>query len=506
MTCPSCGAEIADPDGIYCSRCGRPLGSSEGEVTERLAGPETDRDLSIPEADDGAPNPRPSAVTTDTTQTAEGTARPEPTAARTEETHRADVPPEDSTRSPSAAAMATEMVASLRRALGAGRWTEAASAASMGFLAVLGVGALFVGLLKLVDPTFGTDRSPLWVLTRVVIAGLASLGIPFEQGGAGDAILPMGTLVLVAWALIWAARTIVASRGGRRSGERALDGAKVGVPFGLLCWIAALVFRLREGVDTGVDPSLALVIGALWGGLFGAAGGLLAERSPRSTPSEDSDVDRPGPLKEGVMAGATMLLTAVVAAMAAALIFVIVNLIVGRDLRLTAGDAVAVVILLVAFAPNIAVGTLAFSMGTPVEFVADSLGVGFRTDFSLFEAGSSGPEWSLYLAVLIPLSACLFGGYAARRRTNHPHKMIEIVAVAAATLSISLSFLVYIGNLSLERVLVGQGNLLVLAPDASAAFFLALVWAGVLGIIGWKVAESQPRPAQDPSDSRSSKV
>jgi hypothetical protein len=58
------------------------------------------------------------------------------------------------------------------------------------------------------------------------------------------------------------------------------------------------------------------------------------------------------------------------------------------------------------------------------------------------------------------------------------------------------------GSLSLERGLLGPGNLLVLAPDASAVFLLSLLWAGVFGVVGWKVAEPPTRPDQhDPSES-----
>jgi len=495
MRCSSCGAEVADPEGVFCSRCGRPLVVDGADATEETGAPESissDVRAGATRSDEPVPEGR---VTEEVVPG--GDTRPVEGA-----------PPENSARAPSAAVMATEMAGSLGRTLRSGRWPESASAAAMGFLAVLGVGALFVGLLKLIDPTFGSDRNPLWVLTRVVIAGLASLGIPVEQGGVGGSILPMGTLVLVAWALVWAARTVVASGPAQSSTERALQGARIGAPFGILCFIAALVFRLRDGVDTGADPGLAFVIAGLWGAVFGAAGGLLAGRSSRSAGAPIRALG-PGPLREGVLAGVTMLVSAAIAAMAAALIFVIVDLVTGTDLRLTAGDAVALVILLVAFAPNIAVGTVAFSMGAPMQFVADSLGVGFRRNFSLFGLGDSGPEWYVYLVVLIPLFACLFGGYSVRRRTNHPTKMVEIVAVAAGVLSIGLSFLVYVGTLSLDRGLLGPGNLLVLSPDATAVFFLSLLWAGVLGIVGWKVAESQPRSEQhNRSDStdRSSKV
>jgi hypothetical protein len=613
MRCPSCSAELADPEGVFCSRCGRPLQSSEDVATEALRVPasshpdmvenldDSDRAPDEPTrseqgpiaparpeqsspSDDAPDEPTRAAQNSDSDRGPDQRTPPErmrgidhprestgagvsesaartpsdddtPPAARTpgdddtqpaartprdDDTQPAartsgdDIQLEHSPRSQGAAAMATEMAGSLRRALRSGGWAEAASAAGMGFLAVLGAGALFVGLLKLVDPSFGSGRSPVWVLTRVVIAGLASLGIPIEQAGVGGSILPMGTLVLIAWALVWAARAVVAAGDGRASGEQdgrrrasgeqdgkqrasgeragkqrgsgelASQGAKVGAPFALLCCIAALIFRLREGVDTGADPGLALVIGGLWGVLFGAAGGLLADRSARRAIASPKGlrVGAGGPPIEGVMAGVTMLVSAAVAAMAAALIFVIVDLVAGTDLQLTAGDGVALAILFVAFAPNIAVGTVAFSMGAPVQFVADSLGVGFRTDFSLFGWGGSGPEWYVYFAVLIPILACLFGGYSARRRTRHPARMIEIVAVAAGTLTIGLSFLVFIGTLSLERGLLGPGNLFVLAPDASAVFLLSLLWAGALGAVGWKVAESQPRPDQHDEESR----
>jgi hypothetical protein len=504
MRCPSCNAEIVDPQGVFCSRCGASIASSEAETTELPdEGPAARADDTVadtaapgvpdarpsPEATNASPSGTPPADTSIDVEGAAATSESESTGPETaaDETPLPDVPPQG------AGAIAAEMVVSVGRVLRSERWIEAASAASMGFLAVLGVGALFVGLLKLVEPTFGSGRSPLWVLTRVVIAGLAALGIPIESGGIGGSILPMGTLVLIAWALIWASRTVVAAGGHREGAERAIEGAKVGAPFGLLCCVAALVFRVREGLVTGADPGLALVIGGLWGAAFGALGGLLADGTARRTGAADRRVARlPGLVREGLLAGTTMLVAATVVAMAAALVYVIVTVATGSELQMTAGDAAAVVILLVAFAPNIAVGTLAFSMGAPIQFVADSLGVGFRTNFSLFGWGGAGPEWYLYLAVLIPLLACLFGGYSARRRTSHPSRMIEVIGVAAGSLSLALSFFAFIGALSLERGLLGPGNLLVLAPDSSAVFFLSMLWAGIFGVLGWKVADSYP--------------
>jgi hypothetical protein len=508
MTCQWCGAAVADAEAVYCSRCGRPLGSDDAVVTERIEGETPTQEVPAPStparteervAETPEAVPRKSSPTTATSEATDENA-PEPESAD-------DDRPRTGKRARANTAMATELVVAARGALRSGRWPEATSAAAIGFLAVLGVGALFVAVLKLFDPTLGAGRSPLWVLTRVVIAGLASLGIPIEQVGLEGAILPMGALALVAWAATWAARTVVARSGVVTTGARVVEGLKMAPPFALMCCIAALLFRDRDGLDFGADPGMALLLGGFWAAVFGAAGGLLAGGSMTSAlRSLRSDANSFSVFEEGWMAAMTMLVGAAVLSMAAALIFLIIDLTTGADVPLTAGDAIAIIFLLLVFAPNIAVGTAAFSLGAPIRFTAETFGAGFSVDYSLFGWNGAGPEWYVYLAVLIPFMACIFGGYSARRRTRNPERVFEVVGIAAGVFALALSLLVYIGALSVDRGFLGRGNLLVLAPDAAAVFFLGLLWAGVIGALGWRIADGQPGWPEPDEPARRSEV
>jgi hypothetical protein len=387
--------------------------------------------------------------------------------------------------------MVGEIVGAVRRALAAGGWGPVSSAAALGFLAVLGVGAAFVAVLKIYDPAFGIGRDPLWVVVRIVISGLASLGIPIEQVGASGAILPLGGLTFVALVTVWAARNVVGKSSASSAIERMAQGAKTGVPFALLVFAAAIVFRVQEPAEVGAVPGAAVLIGGLWGSLFGAIGGALAKNHHRALTSVVEGVDRYRATREGVVSGAIMLLAGAALACATTLIILIANLAVGSGVALSWGDALAIVFLLLAFAPNLTVGTLALTIGGPVTFVAESLGVGVERTFSLLGWGAEGPHWYLYPLLLIPLSVCLFGGYVARRKTADPSRYLEIIGIAAASFGGLLAVGAYLGGVSLDRVFLGEGNLLVLRAAPGPAFFFGALWAAAAGTIGWKLAESQ---------------
>jgi hypothetical protein len=461
MRCRECGFEVTDADAAFCARCGAALGPADAERTDRLDAKTGSRTV----------EDRRRAATR--------------SAARLGDTTR------QSARSGGGAQRAARIGAGARRVFQAGGWPGAVQAATFGFLAVLAVGALFVGTLKIYSPSFGAGRSPVWVLTRIVIAGLASLGVPVEQARAEGSIVPLGALAGIGWALTWAARNVVATGAARPAGERAAAGAKAGVPFGLMCMVAALIFRVRDGVEVGALPSVALVFGAGWGALFGAAGGLAA-----GVPGAEllRSVDpgrgrRPG-LTEGLRAGVTMLGAGGVLAAALALMILIWELARARGVALSGGDAVALVFLMVVFAPNIVIGTLGFSLGAPVGFVAKTLAAGIGTEISLFAWGGAAPPPAAYIALLVPLGAGLYAGFAARRRTTHPRRQLEILAIAAVTFAAALALLTMLGNISLDRVFLGAGNHLVLGADAATVFVLAILWAGAAGIAGWMIADS----------------
>jgi hypothetical protein len=455
MRCSSCGSEIADPEAAFCSRCGAPVAARDAEATDVLR----------PEETPGAGTRSP---------------RPEPTV---------------ETKAPvgaGATAMAGDMAHALRSSFVSGGWPQATSAAVLGFASVLAMGALLVATWKLAFPDFASGSSPLTVLTYIVIAGLMCLGVPVEQAGSGSSLLPLGALAVIAWVIVWAGRRYVVAAAATSPKQRALEGAKLGAPLAILCFLAAVIFRLR-GEDVGADPALALMLGAVWGALFGAVGGLTTEgrvtdlvtgRLPGLSIGSSY-------VREGLLAGATMLAAAALLSMAGVLAYLIVALVAGGGVDPTVGEAIALLIVLAIFAPNLAAGAAAFSLGAPTVLVASSFGVGIEREVSLLGWGDVDPAWYLYVALLIPLVACLLGGYVARRRAERADKPLEVLGIAAATFAVVLSLIVYVGTLNYSAGALGEGSLLVLRPSAGAVFLLALLWGGAAGYAGWKVADGQ---------------
>lgn len=386
--------------------------------------------------------------------------------------------------------MVAELVAAFRRALVDGGWGRASSVAGLGFLAVLGVGAAFIGVLKIFDPSFGSGRGIPWVVVRIVVSGLASLGIPIQQVRGEGAVLPLGSLFFVAWTLVWAARN-VAERSAAAVSERIVQGLKIGVPFALLSFVAAIVFRVRDTAEVGANPAAALLIAALWGSFFGAIGGATAGGGLRRLIASRRAAPRHRILTEGVTSGLVMVIAGSALACATVLVGLIFDLAAGSDLALSAGDALAIVFVVVVFAPNLTAGALAFSSGAPIAFVAQSLGVRVERDFSLLGWDAGGPEWYFYPLLLIPIAACLLGGYVARRRSADPRRFLEVMGIASCSFGVMVAAFAYLGGVSLDRAFLGEGNLFVLRADPGPALFMSVVWGAGAGALGWKLGEAQ---------------
>jgi hypothetical protein len=97
---------------------------------------------------------------------------------------------------------------------------------------------------------------------------------------------------------------------------------------------------------------------------------------------------------------------------------------------------------------------------------------------------------------LIPVCACLLGGYVARKRSVDPSRSVEVIAIGACAFALAVALLAFAGGVSLDRVFLGQGSLLVLKSNPSTAFALAFLWAAVLGAAGWKLADGQTNVAE----------
>jgi hypothetical protein len=199
----------------------------------------------------------------------------------------------------------------------------------------------------------------------------------------------------------------------------------------------------------------------------------------------------------GVQTGAAMLIVAFVAASAAVLLWIIVALARGSaPASFGVGDAIGGLLFLAAFLPNVLVALLALSLGAPVEVGAKlrlgGRGLGPLESFSLADWGAGSAPWFLWLLVLIPLVACLLGGYAARRNADDSARLVEVLAGAALTFSIPLAVLAALGDARLGAGLIKPRGFAHVAPDAVTVLLLAAMWAAALGLAGWRIAESQP--------------
>jgi hypothetical protein len=399
-----------------------------------------------------------------------------------------------------------ELFAALRRSLAADGWLDACKAACVAFLAALCAGAVLVVAAKLGHPRLGAGANPISVLTAVVILTLGSLGSPITIGAVEVRALPLGALAVVGWAIAWATAQIVAARGVSGSRAAALEGAKTGIPFALLSWVAALVFRYRSPVTpVAAGAGEALAAGVAWGCLFGALGGWAAvgPAGRRATDLLERLRRRSQAAYEGVAAGAVMLLVASLAAAAAVGLWALLSLVAGATPRPpSAGGIVAGLIFVVAFLPNLAASLLALALGASVEVGArvylQGRALGPVRQFSLIDWGGAATPWYVWAFVLIPTFACLLGGFAARRNSVAPTRVPEVLGAAAAAFALPLAAVAALSPARLGAGLLFRRGFAHVAPDAWATLFWALLWAAVVGFVGWKVGEAQQTPAGPP--------
>lgn len=457
MHCPTCGAEITDPLAAFCPRCAAPLGAEEAEATTKLE----------------VPAPRDSPTST-----------------------LAEVPVVDKAPTEHREGPALQKLAEARDRLDQGGWLDVIAAAGLGFLVLLVVGGVLALAAKLNFPDLGGGADPLSAFNAVVIAGLGSLGVPVVIDGLVVYALPLGAALVIGLGIMWAVRT--ASRDSSFSTVlgAVTQGAKVGIPFGFLCWFFALVFRVRGQHPVASDAGAALLAGAFWGALFGALGSIRIMETLRAAVGRVTSGlrARDRTAFEGATAGGVMLVALAVGAAGATLLWIIVALAKGAPGKhFGAGDAFAYVIYVVAFLPNIVGAIAAFSFGAPLDVGAKvDLGgklVGPTREYSLASWGTGDPAWYLWLLVLLPIVACVAGGFVARRRATDPKSMLPVLLIASSVLAVTVTLLAAIGPLRLAGVTKGSGYAAV-APDVVVLFVFSFLASGVLGFLGWKLAET----------------
>jgi len=440
MRCPECRKDVDDGSATVCPHCGASLRGREGEATDRL-------DRGRLTADAGT----------------------EP------------APPEQNSGAPLAA-------------LAAG-WPEAAVAALTAFLAVLLVGAVMLLAAKFQNPNLGSGADPVSVLVSIVIIALGSLGVPIRIDELEISVLPLGALVAAGATIAWATAAHL-RRNGTAGDRPGIEAVKIALVFALLCLLAALLFRFGGTHSVSADPFRALILGLGWGGAFAALGTLHADQGVRAwlRATLQRVRSRSASLYGGLLGGGAMVAISALLAAGAGLLWLIARLATGGPSRaFGVGDAAAGLLFILAFVPNILVAIVTVSLGAPIG-VGARLTFGGRVagplrDYSLFDWPGGAP-WYAYLALLLPVAACLTGGYVARRRSPGV-SVVKVLGFAAITYSVSLVVLARLGRARLGAELVTERGFGLVAPDVGFVFLLALVWATLLGYVGWRLAEAR---------------
>jgi hypothetical protein len=385
----------------------------------------------------------------------------------------------------------------VRRSLATGGWADAALAGILALLAVLLVGAVLLVAAKIQSPNLGAGAGPVSVLTAIVILALGSLGTPVHVDEIVVSALPLGALAACGVAIAWAAGQFIEKREAHSIKERALEGAKLGLPLAVLCWVAALIFRFGGDHTVAANAPWALVLGGVWGALFGALGAACSGSGVRALVGRGAALfkERNRAVFEGVVAGGVMLAVGTVLGAGAALVWLIASLASGGpSAGFGVGDAVAAAIYIAAFAPNIVTVVLAVGLGAPIEFGAQvtirGKLAGPVRELSLWDWPGGAP-WFAYLLVFVPALACVIGGFVARRSAPPGSRPHEVLGVAAATFAVTLAVLAWLGRARLGAELVTERGFGLVAAGSLQVLLLGFAWAALFGFLGWRFAASQ---------------
>ena len=358
-----------------------------------------------------------------------------------------------------------------------------------------------------------------------LIPGTAGAQVPASLAVRFTAVLPilLGTVLLV-WLLLRAGRDL-----GREAGPaaplwvRVVNGAKVAVPYAILCFGVAWLVRFSIPTPQGqvtIHPSYIAAL--LWplglGLLFGALGGL------RSGGEEQWAINPWWQRARGALSGAGwMVALGLLFSFAGLLVLAVVKPSATADYfqGIFEGGAVSGISGIVAtlmIVPNMAAFILFPAMNTCLTASAHVVGPSFNfcvlswTQFPREVDGAGGvvptgalpnPPIAYYLFVLAPLLAVILGGMLAARRGRAQTRQ-EAVALGATAgflfglgglLVIILSALSAHGTVTAAQAAQTQSfrASLRFGPDLFPGFLIAMAWGVVGGAIGGLI-EGRSRP------------
>lgn len=371
---------------------------------------------------------------------------------------------------------------SIQRSLRRGGWVDAGGIAALIFLTLLAAGAALLLAGKLQFPSLGSGADPLDVLRGVGLVALAILGVTTDIDGLSLSVIPLGALALVGVAGARLARETFRSR--ERSG--ASEVFKVGAMFALFCTAGASFFRFGGTVPVEAPPFEAWGLGLVWGSAIAGSGAALAS-GWRPLGWVDRLPNRA--VREGVRVGVWIVKAATLGALGA-LLCVLVGRLAGGPLPRSfgVGDALAVIIYLVAFLPNALVAVFGLAVGGTLTIGAqvdvDGSIVGPVHEHSLLSWGRGDAPAGLVLLFLLPLCVSIAGGVWAARRDGSLPAAFAMVMVAGLVLAAVVGLLASVSDARLGAGLLKEQGVGLVSVNAPRTAFLTFLWTVLGGTVG----------------------
>jgi Family of unknown function (DUF6350) len=360
-----------------------------------------------------------------------------------------------------------------------------------------------------------------------LIPGTTGSQVPTSLAVRFTAVLPilLGTVLLV-WLLIRAGRDLARQAGGASPlWVRAVDGAKVAIPYAVLCFGVAWAVRFSIPTPQGqvtIHPSYIAAL--LWplglGLLFGALGGM------RSGTDDQWAANAWWQRGRGALSGAGWMVTLGLAfSFAGLLVLAVVKPSATVDYFQGIFDQGAVsgvsgIVATLMVVPNMA-SFILFPAMIPTCLTASAQVVGPSFSFCVLSwtqfprevegAGAAGlptgalpnPPIGYYLFILAPLLAVILGGMLAARRGKSQTRQEAIGLGAAAGFLFGLAALLVIvlsaisaqGTVTAAQAAQTQSfrASLRFGPDLLPGFLIALAWGVIGGAIGGLI-EGRSRP------------
>jgi hypothetical protein len=345
--------------------------------------------------------------------------------------------------------------------------------------------------------------------------GQSGLGLPLSARFTASIAIMGGTIL--AMALLYLAGRAVADRAGGDAWTRGVHGAKVGVPYAIVCLVVAWAVRFSfplGGGSLAIHPSYAAA--GLWplglGVVFGFVGGIRSGGDARWTAPAWTDAAMVGRVRAAVAGGWSMIALGLILSFVGLLVLAAVKPDATRDyftgaFRGGADAGTATIAANVLVVPNMAAWVLFPSMGSCVGASGGSFGL--QGSFCVLsytqfpKAGAVGgfiggggigalpnPPPGYYAFVLVPLVAVLAGGMVAARRASAETRgeAVAVGVLAGVTFAL-MAILVLV--LSIVSVRVGgqvggvsQAVTIRLGPELAKSVLLAFAWGIVGGGIG----------------------